>query len=586
MPPAFDDVRVVPALRLGAGRWCAIAAALAVGVIAATVVSHQVALPVTLITPIFLPLGVGVAVLARWGRSLWPAFVAADLVGQLLSEERLVTWIALSLACHLLIALVGATAVRRRGAWVGTLGGTARYLVIAALLALLGGTLGIAGLWVHGFLAGPADALQVLVFWVLGDLGGYVVAGAAILAWSDGGARADLRRTAGWIGLAAVAAVAGAAAALGDPWLGAGALVVAGLVAARGGTRWGTAAMALVLAGVLWTAVHGVAPFGGPTPADQAFNAMLATLIFAGGALLLGGYRAGSAAAGAGATVTTAVLVAAVAVMGLADFSLAQISTALDAPIALTALVFAGSLTGIVLVRVARPSARPTDRRALLLAGLGGLLDAGSKIAFFAALPELGTGPASALYTAYPVPVILLAALLARRLPPPALLAVGATIAAGVAVITASSGGSGAMVAIATSSAVLFGGAILLLNAALGTGDTIDVTLTAIAVAGVAAAAVALFVEGPAAFAVSPSSVGVVVIAAVGGSLVPMIARAWSLPSLGPAVVAGVGALGLVLTAVLGLAVHTEDASAAVLIGLVLIGTGGVLAAVLPNRAA
>ena len=585
MRPAFDDVRVVPALRAGAARWCAIAAALAGAVVAATVVSHQVALPVTLITPIFLPLGVGVAVLARWGRSLWPAFVLADLAGQLLSDERLPTWIALSLACHLLIVLIGATAVRRHGAWVGTLGGTARYLVVALLLALLGGVLGIAGLWVHGFLAGPGDALQVLVFWVLGDLGGYVVAGAAVLAWSDGGGRADLRLPAGWIGVTAVAGVAGAAVTLGDPWLGAAALVAAGLVAARCGARWGTAAMATVLAGVLWTAVHGVAPFGGPTPADQAFNAMLATLIFAGGALLLAGFRMGSGVAVAGVGLTTAVLVAAITVMGLADFSLAQISTDLQAPLAMTALLFGGSLIGIVLVRLARPPARPTDRRAYLLAGLGGILDAGSKLAFFAAIPELGTGPASALYTAYPVPVILVSALLARRLPRPAMIAVAVTIAVGVAVITAGSGGSTAMVVVAAGSAVLFGGAILLLDAALGSGDTVDVAMTAIGVAGAAAAAVALVVEGPAAFAVSPSNVGVVAIAAVGGSLVPMIARAWSLPTLGPAVVAGVGALGLVLTAVVGLAAHGEDATTAALLGLALIGAGGVVAAVVPTRA-
>jgi integral membrane sensor domain MASE1 len=153
-------------------------------VVLATWASSTVALPVTNISPVFLPLAVGVAVLARRGRALWPAFVVGDVVGQLVAGERLPTWIALSVACHLTTVLIGATLIQRHRAWVDDLGSTARYLAIVAGLAVAAAVAGIIGLELHGFLAGPADALGTFSFWVLGDFGGYVVLGAAILVWS------------------------------------------------------------------------------------------------------------------------------------------------------------------------------------------------------------------------------------------------------------------------------------------------------------------------------------------------------------------------------------------------------------------
>ena len=147
----------------------------------ATWASSTVALPVTNISPVFLPLAVGVAVLARRGRALWPAFVVGDIVGQFVAGERLLTWIALSVACHLATVLIGATLIQRHRAWVDDLASTARYLAIAAALAVAAAVAGIIGLALHGFLAGPADALGTFAFWVLGDFGGYVVLGAAFV---------------------------------------------------------------------------------------------------------------------------------------------------------------------------------------------------------------------------------------------------------------------------------------------------------------------------------------------------------------------------------------------------------------------
>ncbi len=169
-----------------ASRWL-VGAVLAAAVVIATWASSTVALPVTNISPVFLPLGVGVAVLARRGRALWPAFVIGDVIGQLVAGERLPTWIVLSVACHLATVLIGATLIQRHRAWIDDLGSTARYLAIAAGLAVAAAVAGIIGLQLHGFLAGPEDALGVFAFWVLGDFGGYVVLGAALLVWSGPG---------------------------------------------------------------------------------------------------------------------------------------------------------------------------------------------------------------------------------------------------------------------------------------------------------------------------------------------------------------------------------------------------------------
>lgn len=567
-------------------RWCSTGAMLAVAVVIATWASSTVALPVTNISPVFLPLGIGVAVLARWGRLLWPAFVIGDVVGQLVAGERLPTWIVLSVACHLATVLVGATLIQRHRAWIDDLGSTARYLAITAGLAVAAAVAGVIGLALHGFLAGPEDALSTLAFWVLGDFGGYVVLGAAILVWTKPGIADEVRRPSGYVAVVAVAAASSTMVATGEPWWGVVSLIAAGAVSARLGMVWGTAAMVLALAGVVVASVEGQAPFSGATPPYQAFNAMLAVAILSGASLLVAGYRVGGGTAARSIVLVVAVLSAAVAITGVSDFALLAMALEASHPLAISAFLFAGATFGVLLVRMARPPSWAPVARSRRLAVFSGLLNGLSFAAYYASIPHVGAAAATALLMTYPVGIVLLLALRRRHLPAKSNLLVAALIVTGALAIVAGVGVTPAGVLLAVVSALLFAGALLAADAALESSDAVAVSLLTLGVAGVTCAGLALIFEGTAGFALSPQYVGLIALAAIGGTLVPQISRLWALPQLGPVTVGAIASLGLVITSALGIGILGDGAGRFGMLGLVPIAAGGVLAAIVAGRSA
>ena len=563
-----------------------VGAAFMAATVLATWASSTVALPVTNISPVFLPLAVGVAVLARRGRALWPAFVVGDIVGQFVAGERLPTWIALSVACHLATVLIGATLIQRHRAWVDDLASTARYLVIAAALAVAAAVAGIIGLALHGFLSGPADALGTFAFWVLGDFGGYVVLGAAILVWSRPGIGNELRRPTGYVAVGVVALAASAMVAAGEPWWGVLSLVAAGAVSARLGMPWGTAAMVVALAGVVVASVEGQAPFSGATPPYQAFNAMLAVAILSGASLLVAGYRVGAGGTARSMALVVGVLGAAVAITGLADFALLAMSLEASHPLAITTFLFAGATFGVLLVRMARPPVDTPARRARWLAASSGLLNGLSFAAFYASVSDVGAVAASGLLMTYPAGVVLLIALRRRRLPSVANVLIAALVVGGALVIVAGVGAAPTGVLLAVVSALLFSAALLVADAAVESSNPVEVSLVSLSVAGVTCAVLTLGFEGVAGFALSPQYVGLIALAAIGGTLVPQLSRLWALPKLGPVTVGAVASLGLVITAALSIGVLDDAAGRFGALGLVPIAAGGVLAAVVAGRSA
>ena len=578
-----DDNALLPRA-VPPARWWLVGAMLAAAVVVATWASSTVALPVTNISPVFLPLGIGVAVLARRGRALWPAFVIGDVIGQLVAGERLPTWIVLSVACHLATVLIGATLIQRHRAWIDDLGSTARYLAIAAGLAVAAAVAGIIGLQLHGFLAGPENALGIFAFWVLGDFGGYVVLGAALLVWSGPGIAHEVRRPAGYVAVGAVALASGAMVATGEPWWGVLSLVLAGAASARLGMAWGTAAMVVALAGVVVASVAGQAPFSGTTPPYQAFNAMLAVAILSGASLLVAGYRVGTSAAVRSTVLVVAVLCAAVAITGVADFALLAMALEASHPLAISTFLFAGATFGVLLVRIARPPSQTPVARSRQLAALSGLLNGLSFAAFYASISDVGAVAATALLMTYPAGIVLMIALRGRRLPSKVNLLIAALIVAGALTIVVGVGAAPTGVLLALVSALLFAGALLVADAALAASDAVEVSLVSLGVAGVTCAVLALVFEGVAGFALSPQYAGLIALAAIGGTLVPQLSRLWALPKLGPVTVGAIASLGLVITAALGIGVLGDGAGRFGALGLVPIAAGGVLAAVVAGR--
>ena len=184
----------------------------------------------------------------------------------------------------------------------------------------------------------------------------------------------------------------------------------------------------------------------------------------------------------------------------------------------------------------------------------------------------------------YPAGIVLMIALRGRRLPSKVNLLIAALIVAGALTIVVGVGAAPTGVLLALVSALLFAGALLVADAALAASDAVEVSLVSLGVAGVTCAVLALVFEGVAGFALSPQYVGLIALAAIGGTLVPQLSRLWALPKLGPVTVGAIASLGLVITAALGIGVLGDGAGRFGALGLVPIAAGGVLAAFVAGR--
>lgn len=572
-----------PLSELHHGRWWAIAGLLALAVALGGIVSSTVAVYATPVSPIYIPLGIGVASLAVWGRSLWPAFVVGDVVGLVVADDRAPLVMVLSLVLHLATLLVGATLVRRHQAWITDLGSAARYLVIAVGLAVLGGLTGLIVLGLENSPAGPYGPSGDFLTWLMGDLSGYLVGGALVIAWTRPDAAGETSRRGAQLAIIGVA-VLGIWLVLWPTSLGSViGLIAIGLVAIRFGARWGTTATAIVLGALLVEAVRGDSVFGGVTTDARAFNSMLAISITASASLLLTGYRNGVGLAALPARTVTLVTAGTLVAAGIATFGSSQLTVQRGYPLATTCVFYFASAAALAMVRGARRPEVPTGRRGLVVAVAAGALSATSLALYYASLPRLGLGAGTGLSMTAPAFIVVITAVIMRKAPS-ALSIVGCgVIACGALAITAARGGGESLgIALALLGALTFAVFVTVLAEALRDGNPVELALVVALAAGATSGALALVDEGLQGFAITPAELTIIAFGAVGSGAIPTLVRAWSLPEIGPPVVGALGVLAPVMTVLLSMVLLDAGRSPLAMLGVLAIAAGAAVAALAP----
>jgi drug/metabolite transporter (DMT)-like permease/integral membrane sensor domain MASE1 len=581
MDAVFSDALNPRSLRRR--QWWLAASALAVVVTLGALLSSVVGVVGTAVSPIYLPLGIGVAVLARGGRSLWPGFVVGDAVGLLLTVDRSLPMIALSVVMHATILLVGAWLIRRERAWLEDLGGAVRFVALALGLSITGALLGLVVLWLSDGFGSAYGPFGDLMVWLMGDLGGYLVAGGLLLAWLRPGARAELRRGSALVGFAVVCLVSVGNIVGHTPVIGVLGLLGAGLMAMRFGTRWGSASAAVMLLALLVDAARNTGDFGGVTPDADAFNAMLAVAITASASLLLGGYREGVPMAPPTAALVVGIMAATMVGGGVATFASSRLTLDRGFPLATASIFFLASASALALVRGARTPSPASTRRGIGIAVVAGALSVAGLALYFASLPQLGVGSATGLSMTAPAFIVLIAAGLTRRLPPLLTIAGCSAIAVGaVAIAVAGGGGDAIGIPLAIGGAVAFAAFVTLLAVALRQAHPVDVAVTVALTASVVGAILALIVEGREGFAVSLPALGIIAFGAIGGGALPTLVRAWSLPAIGAPVVGALGVLSPVTTIVFAMLLLGTDRSPLKVAGVTIIAVGAATAALAP----
>lgn len=576
-----NTLNPLPALRIG--RWWAVALPFAVAIGVASVLASTVAVQGTPVSPIYLPLGIGVAVLAVSGRALWPAFLIGDAVGMALSDDRAVWLMGISVAVHLVLLLAGATLIQRRGAWLLDLGSSARYLVISVGLAACGGLLGLLIIGLQGPSRGPYGPGGDFATWFMGDLSGYLVGGALVLAWTAHRPARERVRPTAIAGLGIVAAIGVWMVVFPSPIASVVGLIAIGLIAMRFGVRAGTAATAMILGALLADAARGTGDLGGTTPDAQAFNAMLGVAIAASAALMLAGYREG--VAGRALPSRTVVLVAAGTLLaaGVATFATSQLTADRGYPLATTCLFYLAGAAGLGMVRGARRPDLATSRRATRIAIAAGVISAVSLALYYASLPRLGVGAGTGLSMTAPAFIVAIVAVTTRRIPPlPSIVGAGAIACGALAITAARGGGEPAGIAIALLGALAFATFVTVLAVALRDGSPVQLALVVSLSAGVASGAIAVVVEGARGFAVTPAELAVIAFGAIGGGAIPTLVRAWSLPTVGAPTVGALGVLSPVMTALLSMVLLDTGRSPLASVGIAVIAVGAATAALGP----
>lgn len=566
--------------------WLFPALLLAAATVAASIASYEIALTELAISPMLLTPGVGTAVLDRWGRSLWPAFAAGDAIGQFIIRDRGWSLILLSVVVHVLLVLIGATWLQRATCRLRDLGSSARYAGISVVLALAGAGGVMLLVLAHGQI--PADeTTAVLAAWLLmGYLGGFLVAGALILAWGDpdADALAEVRRPAAVLGFLAVVAlaIAGFAFSIGIavPLCLLGALALA----ARAGIRWGTAGISAVTVVAITGSTRGLAPFGGQTGGEQAVNAMLAISLFAAAIIFLAGYRTSGETARRPAAVVAVLFAVMMLITGISALAANAVAMDRDTPFVLSGLLALGAALGLAVLRSARAPEVPCTRAGCALAAASGAVYILNMALYLRAVPLIGSESATALAMTAPLAVVVLAFIVFRTRPSPAMLAAIGVIVAGAIISAEGMMSSPAGLILALASAWVFAASLILTNKALSRGNVIDVTLIAASSSAVVALTVGLVVEGPGAFVLTPSQLGEITLGALGAQLVPLLARSWALAQIGPGPVGAEAVLATVTTAVLSMWFIDSVTPGNAVVGLILIATGALLSTLASSR--
>lgn len=574
---------------LATRRWWWLAAAIAVVMLVATLLSFRVTLIALEVSPILLVPGVGSALLARFGRSLWPAVALGDVVGQMVGAERSVLLVAIATVVHTAACLACATWLQHACPQLGSLAAVTRFGGISAAVSIVGATAMTPLLMaLHDIPPGYA-VTEVFGWMAMGYMVGFLVGGGLVLAWTATNPpwREAFRQP---VAIAATAAVLGVAAVglmaeIGPlvPIAMVGAVAVAG----RAGARWGTAAIMGIALLVLAASVRGEeAAFGGANPAEHAANAMLAVSLFAAAILMVAGYRESGGSRPRSATAVAIIYALLMLVTGVTALAANEVALNYDTPFVLSGLLSLGAAAGLGVLRISRAPADPSNRRGITLAVVAGAVYVLNLALYLEAVPLVGSGPATGLTMTAPLAIVLLGMVVYRTRPTMGVVVAVALIVGGALTLASGAMGSPLGITLALSSAVVFGVSVIITKQALVHANVIDVTLASATAAAVVALAVGVVTEGVAAFDLSPAAFGALALAALGAQLVPTLGRAWALAQISPDVVGAEGVLAPVATTLLSFVFVDAITTGGEVLGLVLIATGAVVAALAGSRRA
>ncbi len=572
---------------LGDRRWWGIAGAIALVALVAALLSYAIALTDLGITPILLVPGVGVALLARFGRSFWPGVAIGDALGQWAMDERSLLLVLTSVAIHAVVCVLGAAWLRRgSGGWLRDLASSMRFAGISVAISIIGGAAAAVALLAHGAVPAGQDVATIAAWLILGYIAGFLVGGAFILAWTDPDIdlASELRRPVAATCTALVLAVG----ALGFvrpigllvPLALLGALGVAG----RAGIRWGASAILGLTALAIWGANRGFAPFGGQADGEEAVNTMLAVALFAAAVIMLSGYREGGEDRTRPAIVVATIFAVLMLVAGISSLAANAVAIDRDTPFVLSGLLALGAALGLGVLRMSRRPAQSSTATGLVLAGVAGAIYVLNLSLYLQAVPEIGSGTATILSMAAPLAVVLLTMAIYRTRPTWGVTVAVAVIIAGVLIAASGAMGEPLGVMLALGSAVVFAVSLIVTRAALTRATVIDVALASAAAAAVVALAVGLVMEGPSAFILSPQQIGELALGALGAQLVPILGRSWALDQIGADVVGAEGVLAPVTTAVLSFWFLDAVTTGGEVVGLVFIASGALIATVAGSR--
>ncbi|MFM9017999.1 MAG: EamA family transporter [Actinomycetota bacterium] len=580
--------RLVPSRATLASRaWWGMAALVAAAALAATLLSYSVKLTALEVSPLVLVLGIASAMLARFGRSLWPAVLVGDAIGHVVMHDRSAALVAVTATIHALLAIACATWLQRTSCWIRDLGQSLRFVGIAIVISLAGG--GLTGAVFVALHDVPPEysAGEVVAWMVVGYLAGFVVGGGFVLAWGDPDVplRASFRQPVAMAAFVAVACAAGAAflAEIGPliPLAMVGAIAIAG----RAGARWGTAGI-LAIALIVAEAAHrgDQPPFGGLTPSGQAANAMLALSLFAAAIILLAGYREAGEGRARAPVAIAIIFGGLMLVAGVTALAANEVALNRDTPYVLSGLLSLGAAIGLGVLRMSRAPVRPPTARGLLLAAVAGGVYVVNLALYLESVPLVGSGPATGLTMTAPLWVVAIGVIVYRSRPTPGVVIGIVLILGGAIAIASGAMGSPAGVVLALASAAVFAGSVIITKRALDHANVIDVALAASTAAAVVALAVGAVVEGVEAFDLTAAQYGALALAALGAQLVPTLGRSWALSHISADVVGAEGVLAPVTTTLLSFWLLDAVTTGGDVIGLALITTGAVVAALIGSR--
>jgi len=566
--------------------WWVLATAFAIAAFLAAMASFGIGITALAISPMLLVPGLGTALVMRWGRSPLLGFVVGDLAGQFVIEQRTWSLIIITVALHIVIIVAGAAWMQRSDVGLQSLAAILRFTRIAFALTLIASIAFMLFTVARGETP-PGDSLVAMLGWVvLGMMGGYLVAGGLVMAWAvDRAPVADAFKDrwaiAGFLATSVFAVAAfgwGVAAAVPFALLGSLA------VAARGGARWGTLAIAVVTAAGIQGAARGMAPFGGIGDAPQAVNTMFAITLFALAALMIAGFGASDEGVARPAPVVAVTFGIFMIVAGLASLATNELAVMHDTPFVNSGLLALGAAVGLAILRLARAPVRGTTRSGALLAAVAGAIYVANLAVFLQAVPLIGSAASTALSMTAPLAVVVLAIVFERAWPSRGVLVAVGLIVAGALFYAANMTWNTEGVVLAVASAWLFAASLIFMNRALPRSNVTDVALIGAIASAAVALPIGLAVEGAGAFRFTTSEVGALALGALGAQLVPQLARSWALAQIGPSPVGAIGVLAPVVTIALSIAVLSNPADSGEVIGLVLIVGGAVIAALAGTR--